>query len=346
MVKHPQFFTHLAMIKDLTNTKILVVEDSQVDFFLIKKYLENYVNSSGLINARTFKDAVKTINEYRDEIKVILLDLSLPDKRMEELIEGILEVSENIPIIVITGSVEASFAIQTLSMGVSDYLLKEELNSTTLYKSILYNIERNNFILDLKISQQKYSDLFHLSPQPMWVYDLETLHFLDVNEAAINHYGYSYDEFLNMTIKDIRPEDELSILEEVINTIKSTGKNYEPKVFKHLKKTGETIYSEIIGNIIDFNGRKAEIILANDITIRMEHMRAIEAQNEKFREIAWIQSHVVRAPLARILGIIDLLSDDHATLDEKLAFLPHIESSALELDEIIKDIVIKTKNIN
>jgi len=333
------------MIKDLTKTKILAIEDSQVDFFLVKKYLENYVNSSNLINAKTFKEAEELLAIYNSEIEVILLDLSLPDKQREDLIAGILSISENIPVIVITGSVEASFAIHSLSMGVSDYLLKEELNATTLYKSILYNIERNNFILDLKISEQKYSDLFHLSPQPMWVYDLETLHFLDVNQAAISHYGYSYNEFINMTIRDIRPEEELAMLEAVIEEIKKTGQNYQQKVFKHVKKNGELIYSEIIGNIIEFNGKKAEIILANDITLRMEHMKAIEAQNKKFKEIAWIQSHVVRAPLARIMGIVDLILDENTTPEEKLGFIPHIQNSALELDQIIKDIVTKTKNI-
>lgn len=333
------------MIKDLTSSKILAIEDNLLDFYLVKKYLENYVNSSNLINAKTFAEASEILEKQKDEIEAILLDLSLPDKQREDLISSILAIAENIPIIVITGSVEASFAIQTLSMGVSDYLLKEELSPTTLYKSILYNIERNNFILDLKISEQKYSDLFHLSPQPMWVYDLETLQFLDVNQAAVAHYGYSYDEFINMTIKDIRPHEELAVLEEVIEEIKKTGENYQQKVFKHLKKNGSVIYSEIIGNIIEFNDKKAEIILANDITMRMEHLRAIEAQNEKFKEIAWIQCHVVRAPLARIMGIIDLLSDENTTLQEKLAFLPHIENSALELDNIIKDIVIKTKKI-
>jgi DNA-binding NtrC family response regulator len=76
---------------------------------------------------------------HNSEIEVILLDLSLPDKQREDLIAGILSISENIPVIVITGSVEASFAIHSLSMGVSDYLLKEVLNANTLYKSILYN---------------------------------------------------------------------------------------------------------------------------------------------------------------------------------------------------------------
>jgi light-regulated signal transduction histidine kinase (bacteriophytochrome) len=100
-----------------------------------------------------------------------------------------------------------------------------------------------------------------------------------------------------------------------------------------------------LGKSLNLIGEKAEIILANYITLRMEHMKAIEAQNKKFKEIAWIQSNLVRAPLARIMGIVDLILDEHTTPEERLGFIPHIQNSALELDQIIKDIFTKTKNI-
>jgi len=69
------------------------------------------------------------------------------------------------------------------------------LNSHVLYKSITYAIERRKVISELEESKRRYSNLFHLSPQPMWLYDTETYEFLQVNVAAIEHYGYSEDEF-------------------------------------------------------------------------------------------------------------------------------------------------------
>src|SRR5690606_14994683 len=149
-------------------------------------------------------------------------------------------------------------------------------------------------------SEQKYSDLFHLSPQPMWVYDLETYHFLDVNAAAITHYGYSRDEFLSMTVMDIRPQEEIPKLKDAVAQSRRYDKLFFRGTFKHRKKNGKIIQVDVQSNIISFHGRKAEVVLANDITEKLYHIEAIEAQNKKLQEIAWMQSHMVRAPLARI----------------------------------------------
>jgi len=194
---------------------------------------------------------------------------------------------------------------------------------------------------DLKESEQRYSDLFHLSPQPMWVYDMATLKFLDVNKAAIEHYGYSYEEFLNMTIREIRPQSEIPKLEVAIKQLIQKEKNYSRSEYLYKKKNGQEIIVEIQSNVLSYQGKKAEIILATDITERYNHIKDIEAKNEKLKEIAWTQSHIVRAPLARIMGLVELLKLDTTLVDEKEReqLLKHILSSAIELDEVIKYIV-------
>lgn len=83
------------------------------------------------------------------------------------------------------------------------------------FKDITAN---KNVLAVLRQEKQKYNDLFNLSPVPQWVYDTETLNFLDVNQAAITHYGYSREEFLAMTIRDIRPEEDITALEEILCT--------------------------------------------------------------------------------------------------------------------------------
>src|SRR5690606_34852793 len=112
----------------------------------------------------------------------------------------VMALAKSTPVIVLTGYSDIDFGIKSLSMGISDYLLKEELSATSLYKSIMYSIERKEIYRTLKESEKRYKDLFHLSPEPMWLYDVETLKFLDINNAAIKHYGFSREEFLNMTI--------------------------------------------------------------------------------------------------------------------------------------------------
>ncbi len=197
----------------------------------------------------------------------------------------------------------------------------------------------------LKESEQRYSDLFHLSPQPMWVYDIDTLKILNVNEAAINHYGYSLEEFLNMTIRKIRPDSEIPKLEASIQQLKQKEKHYSRGEYLHEKRNGEQIIVEIRSNILSYQGKKAKLVLATDITERHKHIKAIEVQNEKLKEIAWMQSHVVRAPLARIMGLIELLKDSSSPIDEKerAQLLEDILRSATEFDEIIRNIVRTTQ---
>lgn len=190
----------------------------------------------------------------------------------------------------------------------------------------------------LKESEQRYSDLFHLSPQPMWVYDIDTLKFLDVNNAAIRHYGYSYTEFMKMSIREIRRESEIPKLEASVKEIKQKKKQYSSGEFLHLKKSGQEIIVEIQSNVLSFKGKEAEVVLVTDITERYKYIQAIEAQNTKLKKIAWTQSHLVRAPLTRIMGLADLMKDPYSAEQAK-ELLNHLLHSANELDEIIRNIV-------
>ncbi|MDZ7689592.1 MAG: PAS domain S-box protein [Balneolaceae bacterium] len=130
-------------------------------------------------------------------------------------------------------------------MGVADYLLKDELSPFLLAKSITYSIERNRINRSLRDSKEQYQELFDLSPQPMWVYDHETLKFLDVNHAATQHYGYSREEFLSMSITDIRPEEDVSLLLGAIEKFKDSESLNYAGIYRHTKKDGTNILVEI-----------------------------------------------------------------------------------------------------
>ncbi|WP_375579840.1 response regulator [Marivirga tractuosa] len=326
---------------------VLIVEDNLGDFVLFEDYLEETNLVQKLFRAEDFHSAKQILNENNREIDIIFLDLSLPDKKGESLIKEIQLFSQNQPIIILTGYSDADFAVKSLALGASDYLLKDVLNSTVLHKSIIYNIERNKILVNLRKSEQRYSDLFHFSPLPMWVFDRETLKFLDVNDAAIEHYGYSYEEFLQMDITQIRPkeEKEMESLNKSLNIVKKPHHNLFHGEFCHIKKNGQKITVEIRSNGFNYKGRPAEIILVNDVTDRNRHIEAIEIQNEKLKDIAWTQSHVVRAPLARLIGLVNLLGEGKIEEEKKQEFYKHIENSAMELDDIIKSVVEKSQQI-
>lgn len=194
-------------------------------------------------------------------------------------------------------------------------------------------------------SEKRYSDLFHLSPLPMWVFEIETMQFLDVNEAAIRHYGYGREEFLLMTIKDIRPSDEVPLLERIVKHKKAQKQVSYEQVFQHRTKNGRIIYVDIQSTGITYNGRAAKVVLANDITERLNYVQAVEEQNKKLKEIAWLQSHVIRAPLAKIKGLIPLMKDRNETAKEKEKMLDYLLRSAEELDTVISSITEKSDQV-
>src|SRR2546425_5555533 len=128
-------------------------------------------------------------------------------------------------------------------------------------------------------SEQGYRLLFESNPLPMWVYDLNTLEFLTVNDAAVRNYGYSCEEFLQQTIKDIRPPEDIPLLLEKVARVKQGFNNSKTR---HSKKDGTLIDVEIISHTLSFSGRRAELVLAIDITERKqaeaEHLQFVREQ--------------------------------------------------------------------
>ena len=133
----------------------------------------------------------------------------------------------------------------------------------------------------LQESEERYRLLFENNPNPMWVYDLQTLAFLAVNNAAIQHYGYSREEFFAMTIKDIRPpEDVPALIERVARVPQGFG---VAGTWRHRKRDGTIIDVDITGHTVTFGWRSAELILVRDVTDHKRAEQAIRASEERFQ---------------------------------------------------------------
>lgn len=333
------------MLKDQNKYSVLVIEDNEGDLALIEDYLMDKIAVPDIVRARNLREAKLALRDQGPSFQVVLLDLSLPDKSGEELLNEMNALCQDIPLIVLTGYSNTPFSIRALSIGASDYLVKDDLTAASLYKSIVYSIERKRITLELKDSEKRYSDLFHLSPQPMWVEDLKTLQFLNVNAAAVEGYGYSAEEFLSMSILDIiSPEDITTVRETFCASGQSQGL-YRHGIFGIRKQNGDIIKVDIQSNVISFRGKPARVVLSNDVTERISYIRAIEQQNKRLREIAWAQSHLVRAPLTRMMGVIELLRNfNHLDIDRE-QLMDSLMDSAVELDELIREISRKTERI-
>jgi PAS domain S-box-containing protein len=165
------------------------------------------------------------------------------------------------------------------------------------YNSALYNdagklVSVLSLVLDVTVatriedalrkSEAQYRLLFESNPQAMWVYDLTTLRFLAVNDAAVRHYGYSRAEFLDMTIKDIRPPEDVALLEKYLN---SENTHPDAGEWRHRKKDGTLINVDVTANRLTFGGRPAEFVLVRDITERKKAEKALRISEDRYRDL-------------------------------------------------------------
>ncbi len=161
----------------------------------------------------------------------------------------------------------------------------------------------------LSASEANYRILFENNPRPMWVYDAETLAFLAVNDAAIAQYGYPRDEFLRMTIKDIRPSEDV---DHLVENLAATPKRLEQTgSWRHQKKDGTVMDVEIASHELPFVGRPARLVLANDITEKKKiEAQLLRAQRmESIGTLAGGIAHDLNNVLTPILMAVQLLKD-------------------------------------
>jgi|GEM_PF-1107386 len=135
-------------------------------------------------------------------------------------------------------------------------------------------IDRDKTYKELRVNEEKYRYLFDNNPQPMYIYDIETLAFLEVNQAAIDHYGYSKEEFMSMNLKEIRPQEDIP---EFLIDVKDKRKTYKPAgTWRHTKKNGELIYVDITTVLVVSNGKNARHVMIQDITEREKAEEALK----------------------------------------------------------------------
>jgi diguanylate cyclase (GGDEF)-like protein/PAS domain S-box-containing protein len=144
---------------------------------------------------------------------------------------------------------------------------------------------------ELRESETRYRALFEQNPNPMCLYDRETLRFLGVNDAMVDHYGYTREEFLEMDIRDIRPPEDvpklLSAVDRTIRELTTAG------IFRHRKKNGEIIDVEVRSRATELSGRVVVLALLSDVTERLRAERALALQQSALAETTARLNHLL-----------------------------------------------------
>ncbi|HJR45210.1 MAG TPA: ATP-binding protein [Actinomycetota bacterium] len=137
-----------------------------------------------------------------------------------------------------------------------------------LLRSVSHELaERRRAEAALRNSERTYRLLFEKNPEPMWIYDRDTLRFLEVNDTACDHYGYAREEWLNMTVRDIRPAEEVPAM---LDSVAASGPVDRSGPWRHLKANGQEIEVEITSHEIDFESHPGRFVLAHDVTKRRQ----------------------------------------------------------------------------
>ncbi|MBC7989246.1 MAG: EAL domain-containing protein [Luteimonas sp.] len=179
--------------------------------------------------------------------------------------------------------------------------------------------ERHEAMARIERAESQFRELFERNPLPFWVFDIETLAFLAVNTAAIRDYGYSREEFLAMTILEVRPADDADEVRESVRAIQ--GEDHGDRVWAHLTRDGRRMDVRVHSSRIEFAGRAARLVLAEDVTGQVAYER----------DLAWRATHDATTGMLTVPALVEQL-DALQDADPRPAYaIAYVQLRGLEL---------------
>lgn len=270
--------------RELATIRILMLEDNPADAALVLRTLA----AAGL---QIDGEQVHSEAEFKQRVAsypydVILCNYNLPAWQGLEVLRWVRQSGYDTPFIYLSGAWWEDIAFDCIREGATDYVLKNNLSRLphavrrALDERELRK-EHRRLEQEQQESEKQYRLLFETNPQPMWVFDRNTLAFLAVNEAAIRHYGYSRDEFLQMTVLDIQPKRGSP---PGIKTARRRRAREFPQgeSVTHRKKDGTLIIAETASHPVNFRGVDAMLVLAHDVTDILRNEQQLRQSEQRF----------------------------------------------------------------
>jgi PAS domain S-box-containing protein len=249
---------------------VLLVEDNEADAELVVRELRRSGFSPQWKRVQTEPDFSASLSA---KIDIILSDYSMPQFDGIRALELLKKSHFDIPFIIVSGTIGEDIAVKAMQKGATDYLLKDRL--ARLSQAIEHALtekrlreEQKQAEARLQLQEQQYRLLFEINPNSMWVFDTKTMSILAVNQAAIAQYGYTREEFLKLTIKDLRPAEDIPDLIKARAISSPLAMSHYSGQYRHKKKDGSVIVVEIYSSPVTWNKAAARIVSAIDITER------------------------------------------------------------------------------
>lgn len=340
--------------------KVLIVDDSPSDRSIFRRYLvQNNEQKFSFVEAESVGQAFEILS--REMPHCILLDYDLPDGTGNELIEKLNEDhgKHNIPIVMLSGSGSIEIAVETMRLGAHDYLVKNRATAADLVRAIGNAIDKVRLYREkelatraIQVSEERYRLLFDNTPLSALVFDRETLAILAVNDFAVKHYGYSREEFLQMTLDALDAFEGAS--KEVVVSEFCDNKGLIRNIpARHTKKDGTIIDVEINCHDIVFQNRDARFVIAQDITertlaerereenlIREQELREqAESANRSKDEFLAVISHELRSPLNAMSGWSKMLKRGMLDEEKKAQAIEVIDRNINLQNHLIEDLL-------
>jgi PAS domain S-box-containing protein len=256
--------------------KLLIAEDNPDDEALLLRQLKRVgyeVSHRRVDNEPDYRRALE------EEWELVLSDYQMPQFTGLRALEILQERGLAIPFIIVSGTIGEETAVAAMRLGATDYLLKDRLGR--LGQAVAQALEQGRLRRERRQIENDFQLLFARNPMPMSVYGLDDLHFVAVNDAAVEHYGYTRGEFLALVLKDIHPAEDVPLMLEAVRT-RTPGRT-QAGVWRHRKKDGSEILVDTTAQRTTFLGRPAELVMASDVTQRVAAEKALRESEARLR---------------------------------------------------------------
>ena len=317
-------------------TKILIVDDDEDDFFITSDYIREIENAQFEIEwANNFNKALE--NMCSGAFDIYFVDYRLGAKTGIDLLREAIEAKCEQPIILLTGKGNREIDREAMRLGAFDYLIKTELTTEKMERTIRYAIERSSYINAIRKNEQKFRNIFEQSLDAVFVTDLE-LKFLDLNPAATNMLGISRDTASQYALTDFMASDVLSTHFKILL---QTGNDIHDKEIEIKTPDGEQRFCIISASLeTDLEGRNYVQGILHDIS-NLKKAEWLTLQTEKLAaagRLVRTLAHEVRNPLNNISLSADQLIHEIKDEDSQL-YLDVIRRNSARISTIITELL-------